>query len=259
MSAPKRKFEHPKKSIEERKQEKESRQKRKARIIIRNISYKSTEAKLREHFIKFGNILDVNVLKRSDGKLVGCAFIQYEKINQAAKAILQGTGKEFLGRTVHIDWAVNKEAYTKHLRKSQPTTPRPELENVQNEIKSEENSEDDADNGGEEDENENDIKEEHSDDDEEKDKSDGEYDEESEDKKDVKSKIKNESDEQKPRRISNDLTENCTVFIKNVPFDASANDFKKCCLQFGAIYYALINTDPVSGHSKGTGFVKYRV
>lgn len=242
---PKKKFKHPKKSLEDRKKDKESRQKRRARIIVRNISYKSTEAKLREHFTKFGTILDVNVLKRPDGKLVGCAFIQFERVNQAAKAILTCTGKDLLGRTVHIDWAVNKDKFDKHTRKTQ-TNP---FGSFKEETKKEENSDDDDDKPEIDDET---IKEEE---DEEKLEQDSKDDED--DKKNVNMKL--EDGEQKTRRISNDLTENCTVFIKNVPFDASSNDFKKCCLQFGAIYYALINTDPVSGHSRGTGFVKYRV
>lgn len=253
-------FQHPVKSAEERKQEKENRQKRRGRIIVRNISYKSTEAKLREHFSTFGTVQEVNVLKRSDGKLVGCAFVQFEKVNEAAKAILKSNGKDFLGRNVLCDWAVNKDQYSKHVQKNRKgsnvistATVAPAV--VVNEedvddvsIKSEldsqvggsEEDEDGTDAGGSEEDDEND------------------------DKTDVKLGIKTDpddidDDEKKPRKFASDLDEGCTVFIKNIPFDASDQDFKKCCLQFGHIYYALLNKDSVSGHVKGTGFVKYRV
>lgn len=252
-----KKFQHPVKSTEERKQEKENRQKRRGRIIVRNISYKSTEAKLREHFSNFGVVQEVNVLKRSDGRLVGCAFVQFEKVNEAAKAILKSNGKDFLGRTVHCDWAVNKDQYSKHVKKNRkgsntiPTVVVNEEDVDDVSIKSELDSEadgreegTDVGGSGEEDE--------------------GSDHDDNNDKKDIKLGIKTDpdekdNDEKKPRKFASDLEEGCTVFIKNIPFDASDHDFKKCCLQFGHIYYALLNKDPVSGHAKGTGFVKYRV
>jgi nucleolar protein 4 len=49
------------------------------------------------------------------------------------------------------------------------------------------------------------------------------------------------------------------VFIKNVPFSASNDDLKTCMEQFGKVIYALICTDPVTEHSKGTAFVKFQV
>lgn len=87
------KFQHPKKTPDELKQNKLARQKRRARLIIRNISFKSTKANLMEHFAKFGKVEELDILKKPDGKMVGCAFIQYEKVNEAAKAILM-SGKK---------------------------------------------------------------------------------------------------------------------------------------------------------------------
>lgn len=49
------------------------------------------------------------------------------------------------------------------------------------------------------------------------------------------------------------------MFIKNVPFSASNDDLKTCMEQFGKVIYALICTDPVTEHSKGTAFVKFQV
>ncbi|GBP96552.1 RNA-binding protein 28 [Eumeta japonica] len=51
---------------------KERRQKKRARLIVRNISYKSTDEDLRKHFEQWGKLEDINLLKRADGKLVGC-------------------------------------------------------------------------------------------------------------------------------------------------------------------------------------------
>lgn len=240
----KKKFHHgPEKTIEEKKLAKENRKKRRSRIIVRNLSYNVKETDLREWFSKFGNIEEINLLKRSDGKLVGCAFIHYDKVNSAAKAILKTTGKEIVGRPVHCDWAVGKDRYEKHLRKTKGKQPKNDVDDVKIEptdIKEEEDGEDD-----------NDESVQSSDDD----------DDEVDDDEDYKTNIKDEDVKAdiKPRQKRNDVVEGCTVFIKNIPFDATNDDLQEVCKQFGPIYYGLINKDSISGHSKGTGFVKFKV
>lgn len=127
--------------VQQEKEEKERRQKKRARLIVRNISYKTTEETLRQHFGQWGKLEDVNLLKRADGKLVGCAFVQYETINQATKAILKGNGKEMLGRSIFIDWALGKNEFVakKQGVKEEPDEKKPKLEEVkeEEEIKSE--------------------------------------------------------------------------------------------------------------------------
>lgn len=122
--------------VQQQKEEKERRQKKRARLIVRNISYKSTEEHLRKHFEQWGKLEDVNILKRPDGKLVGCAFIQYETINQATNAILKGNGKEMLGRNIFIDWALGKDEFVgKKGRKEEPEEKKPKIEIKTEEIK----------------------------------------------------------------------------------------------------------------------------
>ena len=36
---------------------------KKARLIIRNLSFKATDDKLKSHFTTYGNVVDVNILK----------------------------------------------------------------------------------------------------------------------------------------------------------------------------------------------------
>lgn len=240
----KKKFVHPKKTIEERKKDKESRQLRKARIILRNISYKSSEKNLTERFSKYGAIKECNILKRADGKLIGCAFIQYEKVNQAAKAIHHENAKEFLGRPVVIDWAVNRKKFADHQKKSYKA-----------EIKIEDEDEDEH---KDEDDDNVSIKSEPASEDGESNEDKTNQSDESSDE--AESDADEEEDEKKPiHKQSNDVAEGCTVFIKNVPFAATSDDLRKVCNQFGALYYAVITVDRISGHSKGTGFVKYKV
>lgn len=229
---------HPKLSTDEKKSLKEKQRLRKARIILRNVSYKATEEEITEHFKKYGEIKECNLLKRVDGKLVGCAFIQFTKVNDAAKAIHHENAKEFLGRPVVIDWAVNRKKYEQHLNQSKKGI-KEEKDNDEVSIKSEPEDEYESEN------------------DEENQKGDGaSSDEEAEEEH----SDEDEKDEKKPiHKKSNDVAEGCTVFIKNLPFESTDKDLWKVCRQFGPVWYAVVTKDKLSGHSKGTGFVKFKV
>lgn len=236
---------HPKKTAEERKQDKEKRKIRKARVIIRNLSYKVTENELNAEFSKYGKVTETNILKREDGKLIGCAFVQYDKVNHAAKAIHHGNGKEFMGSSIVIDWAVNRKKFNEHLKKLKTSTVKTEQSDDAIEIKNEIKTEDSSD----------EEKSENNDD-----NSDQEMNDDNSNSDNENSSIKEEIDEKKiNHKKSNDVAERCTVFIKNIPFESTSDDLRKVCRQFGLIHYAVITVDKVSGHSKGTGFVKYKV
>ncbi|XP_016972565.1 RNA-binding protein 28 [Drosophila rhopaloa] len=243
------------------KEEKERRQKKRARLIVRNISYKSTEDSMREHFGQWGTLEDVHILKRGDGKLVGCAFVQYESINQATKAILHSNGKELLGRKVFVDWALGKDEYVaKNPKDEEPDEKKPKVE-VKEESGDEKEVKEESDEeaGDEKGESEEDSDAESNEDEEDDEESEGENedDDQKEDKDELKSKL-NIENVKKEKQISNDVQQGCTVFIKNVPFDADDADLRKVCRKFGLVNYAIINRQAVSGHSKGTAFVKFK-
>lgn len=254
----KKKFIHPKKTAEERKLEKEKRKLRKARIILRNLPFKITEDELNKVFSKFGPVKECNILKREDGKLVGCAFIQYDKVNHAAKAIHHANGKDIAGRQVIIDWAVNQKKFSQHVRQEKQKNPigKIKTEDEIDGIKIKEESDDESDQL-----NSNDA---HGSDAESNDESEGESDDDGENSEGSEEldedASENEVDEKKPiHKKSNDVAEGCTVFIKNIPFESTNDDLYKVCRQFGPLNYAVITVDRVSGHSKGNGFAKYKV
>lgn len=85
---------------------------KKGRLIVRNLPFKVTEVILHKHFKKYGEIAEVKLLRKADGKLVGCGFIQFVKKNSAAKAILSCSGKPLLGRTIIVDWALPKSVFS---------------------------------------------------------------------------------------------------------------------------------------------------
>lgn len=157
-----------------------------------------------------------------------------------------------------MDWAVGKSDYDKNKPKNEEVKEeKPEIKEEDEEadqvedLPSEENSEVED---SEEDKNssEDESDEENSSEEDEGSSEDGEQDE---DKKDVKEKV---GKIKKEKVESHDVTQGCTVFIKNVPFDASEQDLRKVCRKFGPLHYAVITKDRISGYSKGTGFVKFK-
>ncbi|KAE8616870.1 hypothetical protein XENTR_v10008909 [Xenopus tropicalis] len=85
---------------------------KKARLIIRNLSFQCSEEDLKEHFSNFGYVLEINIPKKSDGKMRGFAFVQFKNMLEASKALKGTNMKSIKGRTVAVDWAVAKDKYT---------------------------------------------------------------------------------------------------------------------------------------------------
>lgn len=81
------------------------------RLFVRNISFKVDEDSLRAHFQELGEVVHVNIPRRPDGSLVGCAFVQYKKMLQATEALKDCNDSQLLGRTITVDWALPKHLY----------------------------------------------------------------------------------------------------------------------------------------------------
>lgn len=146
--------------------------------------------------------MEVCILKRPDGKLVGCAFIQFENVQEATEAVKNSNNKELMGRALRVQFAVSKQDYGKHIL---------ERDNVKTEIKEEEAEQPDE----------------------------------------------RENDYKKKKKSANDAEDGFTVFVKNLNFDTTNEEFAAAMTGFGAHKYALITREPVSNHSKGTGFVRF--
>lgn len=90
------------------------------------------------------------------------------------------------------------------------------------------------------------------------DESEEEEDNDDDESEDNEAQIKQEPD-QRTRQRHDDIDEGKTVFVKNLPFSATNEEFKKCIEQFGPVYYAVICKDKLTEHSRGSGFVKFKV
>lgn len=265
--------------VQREKENRKRRHKKRARLVVRNISYKANEKDLKALFAQWGPVEEFKLLKRPDGDLVGCGFVQYVSVIDANKAVKMGNKTEHLGRPLYIDWALCKNVYLNKIQGNKTK----ETKTIKDEHSGHEkrptnrkkltrSDKDEEEQGTEEDsgneigssamdeeselcEDENDSKKSGE---EAENNSDLEFEGEQEDDE-CKPSRRNNEDIKKNVRKSNDVMEGCTVFLKNVPFGANDEDVKKCCQKFGLIQYAIVNRDSISGHSKGTAFVKFKM
>ncbi|XP_045520454.1 RNA-binding protein 28 [Pieris brassicae] len=260
-----------------KKEENKVRINRNARLIIRNVSFKATEESLKEHFESYGQILEVKLLKKPDGKLVGCAFVHFKNVPMAKKALLNTNMKPFLGRPISVDWAVAKNKYMQHVvnqqlemeenvKKEDSDSDNEEqplnisTEEVKDEIKSEsENSEnsDESDDEKPEIDTDNASDVEESEDDNDKEDGNEDDDEVDEDMKDDDDRSVTSTQPERQRIKLNDAEDGCTVFITNVPFSVDNDQLQQFVEQTGPVKYALVCVDKLSEHSKGSAFVKF--
>ncbi|KAM3966090.1 RNA-binding protein 28 [Aphomia sociella] len=249
-----------------------------ARLIVRNVSFKATEESLKEHFEPYGNIIEVKLLKKPDGKLVGCAFVHFKNVPMAKKALLNTNMKPFLGRPISVDWAVAKHKYMQHVvnqqlemqedvKKEEDSDSDDDgqpLNVSSDDLKQEIKSESDEDSDGDSMKEESDLDSDKSDDevsDEDNAEDDGDDDDEDE-TEDHDADMENNSEiSMQPvrQRIQlNDAEDGCTVFIVNIPFSIDNDLLKQFAEQTGPVKYALICVDKMTEHSKGSGFVKFQ-
>ncbi|XP_075772847.1 RNA-binding protein 28 isoform X2 [Pelodiscus sinensis] len=261
---------------------------KKARLIIRNLSFQCSEDDLRALFSPFGAVLEVNIPRKADGKMRGFAFLQFKNILQAGKALKGMNMKEIKGRTVAVDWAVAKEQYqaTQAAPPAVLTTgggeeqPSPAQEQGSDSEACEQEEEEEEE---EEEEGEALGSEEppgsrgqgrlgkgpaaaHADSGEEEEEEDGsepemdgpEGSEESaadsgEDEEDASTAGKRRK---APKRPS-DVSEGRTVFIRNLPFDTEEEELGETLEQFGDLKYVRIVLHPDTEHSRGCAFAQF--
>ncbi|CAN9499236.1 unnamed protein product [Ophioblennius macclurei] len=140
----------------------------KARLIIRNLSFKCTETELKEIFGKFGTVVDAYIPLKPDGKMRGFGFVLFKTVSGAGKALSAMNLKEIKGRQVAVDWAVTKDSYVATQQSS--SSDKKKTEEASAKAKSEEDDDDDDDDGGHEDEDDDDDDEDEEEEDEEEDR-----------------------------------------------------------------------------------------
>ena len=243
-----------KRSVEQARFDQAAAKAKKARLIIRNLSFKAEEEDVRTHFSTIGEVKEVKILQKPDGKRVGCAFINFSTIAEASKAIKKLNKSAIKGRPVAVDWAIPKEEFQKGQKA-------PVVE--EDEGNDDEAAEDEADDGDEKEEEETDSEsnadgeEEGTQNDEEdsSDDDDGEDDSEGSDDEEETEGEKKSHD----LKTGHDVAENKTVFVRNIAFNSDEEDLRDMMAQnFGPVLFARLVVDKMTERPRGTAFVKFR-
>ena len=213
------------------------------KLIIRNLPWSvKTPEQLTQLFQKFGKVKHATLPKVKDTQ-AGFGFVVMRGKKNAEKALATINGTLVDGRTLAVDWAVEKDIWEKQNKSSATEDPDTDAEKENEPEKAaSENEDDDVANfmrqfGGELE----------SEDDSEAENNEGSDDEDAEDSE-------SEQEERKPKK-NLILDNSSTLFVRNLPFTTRDSDLKEHFVQFGPVRYARIVMDKAMDRSKGTGFV----
>uniref|UniRef100_A0A8C5S2P4 RNA binding motif protein 28 n=1 Tax=Laticauda laticaudata TaxID=8630 RepID=A0A8C5S2P4_LATLA len=239
---------------------------KKARLIVRNLSFKCTEGDLKSAFAPFGAVLEASLPRKPDGKLRGFAFVQFRNVLEAGKALKGMNMKEIKERPVAVDWAVAREKFQAaqvdvgvpaEKKKGQPGSaggsertqgrpeasgpgrpsrdPRPlsppgESQDEEQEASSMEQEEEPNEAGS----------------------SEGEESVEEEEEEGA-----GEDPPPKQKQRPSDVAEGRTVFLRNLSFDTEEEELGELLEQFGDLKYVRLVLHPDTEHSKGCAFAQF--
>ncbi|KAL7789825.1 hypothetical protein V8C37DRAFT_385841 [Trichoderma ceciliae] len=249
----------------------EASQRPSTKLIIRNLPWSiKTSEQLSKLFLSFGKVI-FSDLPQNKGKLKGFGFVTIRGRPNAEKALEAVNGKLIDGRTLAVDWAVDKATWDK-----QQTAENNEKEPKEVGDENDENDEDDekpktedtkaeTKNGevkNRDDQLASDLAnfmknymhnmEDEGDEDEEQ----GD-DEEEDDDEDMKLLNDVEEEGREPAKPKRELmTDNSsTIFVRNLPFTTTDEQLQSFFGHFGKIRYARVVIDKTTEKPAGTGFV----
>ncbi|KAE8446978.1 hypothetical protein EG329_011460 [Mollisiaceae sp. DMI_Dod_QoI] len=231
------------------------------KLIIRNLPWSvKTPEQLTELFRKFGKVKHATLPKIKDNTQAGFGFVVLRGRKNAEKALASINGTLVDGRTVAVDWAVDKNVWESQNKsaeigdgdatdeenndaksKAKPTEPENEDDDVANFFK-----------------NFGDNLESEDDEDAEKLESDAESqdskDEDVDEWEDDSDDHSEEELDERPQKVL--ITDNSTtLFVRNLPFTTLDADLKEHFNQFGPVRYARVVMDRATDRPKGTGFI----
>lgn len=202
------------------------------KLIVRNLPWSiRTPEQLTLLFRSFGKVKFATLPKKTTGELQGFAFVQLRGRKNAEKALAQVNGKVVDGRTLAVDWAVDRDTWQSQQKDSEAADDNSELTGEEGEDEDEDDDEDQ-----DEDEDEEDL----------------------DSNTDYEDILDNEDGgvELEPEPIKRE-PDTRTLFIRNLPFSADDESLQEHFEQFGKIRYARIVVDPETERPRGTGFVAF--
>lgn len=240
-----------------------------AKLIIRNLPWSiKKDQQLADLFKSYGKVRFAD-LPQDKGKMKGFGFVTLRGRKNAEKALAGLNGKVVDGRTLAVDWAVDKQTW-EEVHGEDAEGDGAEKDKPAKEKKGKKVKKDDAEDEDEKEkadakpmtEEEADLANfmknhmEHLEEEDVSDKdkdSDEENDEDEEEDEDEISDGEGGAEvEEKPKRVTDNST---TVFIRNLPFTATDEQLKAHFAQFGFVRYARVVMDRATDRPAGTGFV----
>ncbi|XP_076800852.1 RNA-binding protein 28-like isoform X2 [Clavelina lepadiformis] len=242
---------------------------KRSRLIIRNLSFLCTTQDLQATFSRFGNITDVKIPTKPNGKMYGYGFVQFSHVFEATKAMKEINMTEIKGRKVAVDWALPREKYKEMQQRSDMDASMADTtdggtssqsddedeENIESDIDDDiahrgSSTEEDNDSESDSLENETEVASSCENEDDEDTDSEGSNHEEGE-------STKMKTTKKKLKDYSSDVHEGKTVFIRNLSFDAEEKDLCEIVEKFGEFKYCKIVQNSETGLSKGCAFVQF--
>lgn len=208
----------------------------KPKLIIRNMPWSCRDPTvLRKIFAKYGVVMDASIPRKRDGKLCGFAFVTMKKISNCKLALENTKDLTIDGRKVAVDFAVQKNRWEEYKQKQDTTESDEEVSSNEDEdSEGEENNSDEAESDEDED------------------------DEDDEDDKDGESEDEELEESREESRPKKNRREQYSVFVRNVPYDATEDSLFDHFSKFGPVKYALPVIDRNTGLAKGTAFVAFK-
>ncbi|KAG8407631.1 RNA recognition motif-containing protein [Metarhizium acridum] len=227
------------------------------KLIVRNLPWSIKTSEQLSHLFKSYGKVKFADLPQSKGKLRGFGFVTIRGKKNAEKALEGVNGKEIDGRTLAVDWAVDKETW----EKQQDLEAEDEVPNREKEYCADEKTLPETALSLDDDEDDND-----NDDDGTAHKPDKNDELDADLENFMKNHMQNmededEDDDEEEQVDSKSSAEkkttdnSSTVFIRNLPFTTTDEQLKGFFSHFGAVRYARVVIDKVTEKPAGTGFV----
>jgi nucleolar protein 4 len=222
------------------------------KLIVRNLPWSiNTPDKLTHLFLSYGKIKHAVVPKNNAGRMLGFGVVVIRGRKNAEKALQGMNGKEIDGRTIAVDWAVDKETW-QQVRGDVVREEQADRESIDqaDEQALQDMAHDDGHIDGHSDARESKLSEDELDQDDVEPETidlnnDGD--------------VSMERNESKSTSSSTNRTSNdSTIFVRNLPFTCGDEDLADHFSQFGSIRYARVVYDQSTERSRGTGFVCFR-
>ncbi|RYP89341.1 hypothetical protein DL769_000096 [Monosporascus sp. CRB-8-3] len=225
------------------------------KLIVRNLPWSiKTSDQLAALFRSYGKVKFAD-LPQSKGKLAGFGFVTIRGHKNAQNAMDSVNGKVVDGRTLAVDWAVDKKQWEQLQQKD---TQAAETSRTTQGKEDDTSSEEDDDQGQRENDDDDDMDDDlknfmknhmqnmEDEDSNAEDEADGESDEAQEAEQNGAPSVP-----AKPLNADN----RSTLFIRNLPFTTTDEQLKSHFEQFGRIRYARVVVDRATDRPAGTGFV----